>query len=242
MSLNLSLTNAIDEIIQEFIIKVSTNYNLDKDEIKKLWNGTNNIKNLSTEKSSLQVTQPIKTIGDKTELYKCNKTELVVMCKTFGHKCSGTKEALISRLLGKNEEKSEPQKAIKVSIVKETPIIKKLKANIPNINVKRNCHNNYEHSETGLIFDNTLDIMTVIGSQRSDGSIEELTTDDIDKCNKYKFNYKLPTNLDSKLKLVDVIVKELEDDEDEDDDDLEIDDDDLEIDDEDELLDEDEDE
>ena len=70
MSLNLSLTNAIDEIIQEFIIKVSTNYNLDKDEIKKLWNGTNNIKNLSTEKSSLQVTQPIKTIGDKTELYK----------------------------------------------------------------------------------------------------------------------------------------------------------------------------
>ena len=40
----------------------------------------------------------------------------------------------------------------------------------------------------------------VYGKQNSDGSIEPLTKDDINLCNKYKFDYFIPDNLNKESK------------------------------------------
>ena len=84
-------------------------------------------------------------------------------------------------------------------------------ANIPNILVKRNKYNNYEHPETGLVFDN--ETKTVIGKQNKNGSVDDLSEDDIDQCNAFKFKFQIPSNLDNKSKLVDVKIEELDEDE-----------------------------
>ena len=50
----------------------------------------------------------------------------------------------------------------------------------------------------GLVF-SKLD-KNVIGKQNEDGTIIELTKNDIELCNKFKFKYILPENLNEKLK------------------------------------------
>jgi hypothetical protein len=241
MSLSLTLTKTIDEVIQTFITKVSSKYNIDKDDLKSLWNGDivkmTVVNNPSTDiKPSAEV--------DHEVLLKCNKAELVALCKAHGHKCSGTKSILMNRLLGKNESPTtspkianKKTKSSQQASVKATPVVKKLTANIPNILIRRNQFNNYEHPETGLIFNN--DTKIVIGKQNDDGSVDPLTEEDIDQCNAFKFKFKIPIDLDSKATLVDVKVDELDEDEDEEEEEeLELEDEELEIED-DEVLEED---
>ena len=79
--------------------------------------------------------------------------------------------------------------------------------------IRRNKFNNYEHPETSLIFDNETKL--VIGKQKDDGTIDQLTEDDIDQCNAFKFKFKIPSDLDQKLNLGDVKVDELSDDDEE---------------------------
>ena len=50
----------------------------------------------------------------------------------------------------------------------------------------------------------------VYGKQNTDGSVDKLTEKDIDICNKYKFLYILPTNLDEKSGLDDQIDEDEE--------------------------------
>jgi hypothetical protein len=221
MSLNQTLTKTINEVIQTFITKVSDKYNIDNDDLKILWNG-NIVK--SDKIITPVINNPIQPTSDidYEVLLKCNKAELTAMCKAHGHKCSGTKSILMNRLLGKNEndspktEKKSITKKTKSSqqeAVKATPVVKKLTANIPNILIRRNQYNNYEHPETGLIFNN--DTKIVIGKQNDDGSVDPLTEEDIDKCNAFKFKFKIPIDLDSKATLVDVKVDELDEEEEE---------------------------
>jgi hypothetical protein len=227
MSLSLTLTEAIDEVIKTFITRVSNKYNLDNTELTSIWKGeSNNQKVVKTTK-----TKQVETNGDHEEidpdvLLKCNKAELVALCKSHGHKCSGSKSILMNRLLGKEKNdvpvKSSKSKANKVCETKATPVAKKLTANIPNILIRRNQYNNYEHPETGLLFDNETKV--VIGKQNNDGTVEPLTEGDIDQCNAFKFKFNIPSNLDHKSTLIEVKVDELSEDED-DDEDLNIDDD-----------------
>jgi len=242
MSLSQTLTKTIDEVIQTFITRVSNKYNLDNDDLKSLWEG-------DVVKSKKVVTTPVDDSPpgeiDHEVLLKCNKAELVALCKAHGHKCSGSKSILMNRLLGKEEAstpkskpKSKKTKAAQQAAVKATPVAKKLTAKIPNILIRRNQYNNYEHPETGLIFDN--DSKIVIGKQNDDGSVDPLTEEDIDQCNAFKFKFKIPIDLDSKSTLVDVKVDELsEEDEDEDEDELDVDVDEEELDVDEELVEED---
>lgn len=221
MSLSSTLAVAINDTINTFISNIASKYNLDESEIKAMWD--NNTKHSETKKKDTPVITKKETQNnpEHSQILKASKAELIAMCKTYGHKCSGTKEALIARLLGKSDEKSsspseektQTKKAETKAPSQQSTIIKKLTANIPDILIKRNKFNNYEHAETGLIFDNNTKI--VIGKQKSDGSIEELTEEDIDKCNAYKFVYKLPKNLDHKATLADVKVAELDEEENE---------------------------
>ena len=236
MSLSQTLTKTIDEVIQTFITRVSNKYNLDNDDLKSLWEGDV----VKSKKPKKVVTTPVDDSPpgeiDHEVLLKCNKAELVALCKAHGHKCSGTKSILMNRLLGKEEAstpESKPKSKSKKTkaAVKATPVAKKLTAKIPNILIRRNQYNNYEHPETGLIFDN--DSKIVIGKQNDDGSVDPLTEEDIDQCNAFKFKFKIPIDLDSKSTLVDVNVDELseeDEDEDEDEDELDVDEEELEID------------
>ena len=93
-----------------------------------------------------------------------------------------------------------------------------MKKNVPaNIQVKRNKYGNYEHTETGLVFDKF--DKRVIGRQKlrmvgdnEEAYIAKLTSEDIELCNQYKFDYMLPANLsDGKTK--NVKIDEVDDDE-----------------------------
>jgi len=213
MSLSISLTESIDKAIETFVERVSTQYNLDKSELQSLWGGkvTNNTVQTTTNviQSNMEV--------NNDNLLKFTKAELVALCKNKGKKCSGTKVILISRLLGKedNDDQKSPIHKKQTSSTKKqpekTPVVKKLIANIPNILIRRNQFDNYEHPETGLIFNNKEKI--VIGKQNDNGNVDDLTEEDIDHCNAFKFKYKIPINLDHKSTLENVKVHELEEEE-----------------------------
>lgn len=255
MSLSLTLKEAIDEVLQTFISKVATEYKLDTNELQSLWSGESitskpTVKKVSSQPKESESKSPAKEI-DPEILLKCNKAELVALCKSHGHKCSGTKTILMNRLLGKEDntentpkESSKPKaksKAVKQAAVAATPIAQKLTANIPNILIRRNKFNNYEHPETGLVFDNETKV--VYGKQNDNGTVDPLTDDDIDQCNAFKFKFKIPTNLDQKSTLNEVKVDELsEEEEEEEEEDLEIEEDEVELDEEEEELNEDEEE
>ena len=82
------------------------------------------------------------------------------------------------------------------------------------IPIRRNQFNNHEHPETCLVF--CVKTKKVIGKQQDDGSVSQLTTDDIENCHKFKFEYFVPENLDNKTKLDDEKVEELEEEEEDD--------------------------
>ena len=220
MSLTNSLTESIDKVIDTFVERVSKQYNLDKEELQCLWRGktpNTNTNNVSVQKD---ITNSNNMEVNQDNLLKYNKQELIALCKNKGKKCSGTKVMLINRLLGKEDEEEKKSPISKKSTSKKqhekTPVVKKLSANIPNILIRRNQFNNYEHPESGLVFNSKEKI--VIGKQNDNGSIDDLTEEDIDKCNAFKFKYKIPINLDHKSTLENVKVDELsEEEEDEED-------------------------
>jgi hypothetical protein len=57
------------------------------------------------------------------------------------------------------------------------------------------------------------DDQVVIGKQCDDGSIQDLDDDDIETCKKYKFDYRIPENLDKNKKNDDVVIEEMEEEE-----------------------------
>jgi hypothetical protein len=224
MSFSKKIQTAVDDVINKYIDQVSSKYNINKSELLKIWSG---------EESKIVDSSSTKTTN--SSLNSLTKPELIELCKIKGLKCSGTKAQLIE-VLTKCENNSEKttsktstssvveKKVLKIeSPGKQEPVIKKLVAKIPNISIKRNKFDNYEHEETSFVFNNKE--KKVYGKQNPDGSVSPLTKEDIDLCNKYKFAYYIPENLDKKTNLNDVELEELEDDEVEEEDDFEEEDD-----------------
>ena len=108
----------------------------------------------------------------------------------------------------KSSAKSKKSSA-KSSAKKQAPLLKNMVKKVPVIAIRKNQYGNHEHPDTHLVFDNKL--KKVVGVQQDDGSIASLTKLDIDMCNKFKFAYVLPDNLDNG-KLDDEKVDELDDD------------------------------
>ena len=214
-SFSLKLSQSIEDVVYNYITLVSNNFKIPKQDLTSLW------KNKICSDSKLGKTNSLKgdsPLLENTEnflnperLLTCGKAELVALCKKYGHKCSGNKSLLMSRLLGKEENKSKPKRKTKKTVTPEPKVIKNIRANIPDVIIRRNKYNNYEHPETCLVFDN--DSREVIGKQCNDGSIKELTKEDIDKCNAYKFKYVLPENLGKMSDLTEVKVEDIIEDE-----------------------------
>lgn len=141
------------------------------------------------------------------------KPELVSLCKVEGFKSSGNKQTLIDNIINKIKEDvkitTKPKK--KMSPGTKQTIIDKLKKEAPAVVIRRNEHGNYEHSETGFLFDPVQKL--VIGKQSPDGTVIDISKDDIELCKKYNFNYNIPFVLDNKgetteTKVVDELLDE----------------------------------
>ena len=203
MSLSEGIQTVINNTILKYIDIVSSKYNLDKNELSSLWFENEDIV-IDIKKSD---TQEVKK--DNT-LLKMTKTELVELCKSKGLKISGSKQDLADRIMNAETNKKENLFTDKKSSQKGSPpVIKKLVEKIPSIQIRRNKFDNFIHEESGLVFNNKT--QKVYGKQNPDGSVAELTPEDIDLCNKYKFSYYIPDNLDKKSSLKDVDIKDLDD-------------------------------
>jgi len=204
MSLSKTIFDAIENNIQLYISQVANKYNLDENELYKLWNNSDDFttkKNNVNKKSSEDILDP--------ELMKLSKKELSDLCKAKNLPVSGTKADLIKRIVG-NENNRGKSTTSKTS-TKQPEIIKKLVEKIPTIQIRRNNFGNFEHAETSLLFNNTT--KRAYGRQNEDGSVSELTPEDIDLCHKYKFAYDIPENLDKKDDVDDEDDEELDDEE-----------------------------
>lgn len=203
MSLSQTILNNVDNTIRSYILNVSKKYNISENELMNLWYGGGSISTVATTVT--------KSSAEKNELSKLTKSEIMEMCKAKNIKVSGTKNELIDRLMECNNKTPS-----------QIPINKKLIEKIPKIEIKKNAHGNYEHLESSLVINNKT--QKVYGKQNKDGTISDLTPEDIDLCNKYKFSYEIPANLEKKINILDVKVDELDDDDIEYDDDDDIED------------------
>jgi hypothetical protein len=207
----LSVSKVLRDVVNEYIDEVAEKFSLDKAQLLEMWSAKN---------SSVGETNSLSSEDDVAKLNALKKAELISLCKQKGLKCTGNKEELISYIIGnvqpkqnlktssKKDTKSPPKKKIQKDDIK--PIIKKLVANIPVISIHKNQFGNFEHAETGLVLNKS---HKVVGKQNSNGTIDDLTSDDINICNKYKFSFVVPSNLDKKLTLDNIHVEELDDEE-----------------------------
>jgi hypothetical protein len=210
-SFKLRVEQSLNHVFIDYIQKISLKYDISHDELLRLWNG--NVEKNEEEENVIENKEEKDVIENKEEdeidpekILKASKAELVAMCKKKGKKCSGTKNELISRLVSKPVIKKKKKE------LKTPPVIKKINASIPAIQIRKNKFGNYEHVESGLIFNKHT--KKVIGKQQSDGQIIELSHSDIDLCNKYKFSYNLPENLNKKSTLDDIQIDDLDSDND----------------------------
>jgi hypothetical protein len=222
MSLYEELKKNIENTIYQYAEVISQKYQIDEKEILELFNGTVS-KTTSTKKVVPKKTLDTVDMNDisSERLNKCTKPELSALCKSKGLKCTGTKEVLLQRLLGKEESKSVSSSEEKKSTVtkpkvkpkthpeKQVPVVEKLLQRSPAPLARRNEFGNYFYPGTKIVLDQKA---VALGVQEDDGTVSELTEDDIDECKKYKITFKMPTNLDKNTDLENIKVEELDDD------------------------------
>lgn len=197
MSYQSIVTSAIEKSIGAFIKSAAEKFKVDEGELMQLWNSSLSVKPPGAKASALpSVLAPENAALSSSILSSMKKDELVDMAKSRGLSHSGTKDAIIERLMGglatapKGSAKAkEPKKAVAAVI---TPIQRP-----KSVEIKPNKFKNYEHLESGLVFDNING--KVIGKQNTDGTISSLTDADIEQCKRYGFSFVMPTNLNKKV-------------------------------------------
>lgn len=165
--------------VKTFIRLLMNEFDMDENEMNGIW-----------DKYLKSIPQQEENKFTHSELRKLKKKELEELCKKDGISHSGTKQALISRLLGDNVTTSTPTSLIQKSKAPTSRDVFQMIKNSSTIHIRRNVFGNYEHSDTGLVFDEIS--KKVIGKQHSDGTIIPLASQDIDVCKQYLFNYEIP--------------------------------------------------
>lgn len=113
---------------------------------------------------------------------KMKRNELIEVCKKRELSTSGTKKDLIKRILKKENKKEN--------------IVDKLDLSLNSVIIKKNSFGNYVHSPTKFVFNK--DNKSVVGKEDDEGQILQLDKNDIDICNKYKFKFVVPEDLNTK--------------------------------------------
>lgn len=215
MSLSHTVFEAVDNTVKKFCKKTAEQYNLDEKELYSLWCGEKQINDITI--TNIETNNITTTSQGSSELMKLQKKELVELCKAKSLKCTGTKAELVSRLSGsiQTENKSQIKKdplggrvATTKKVENQPPVIKNLISDIPVVSIRRNNFGRYEHPETSLLLDQKT--KKVYGKQNQNGNVDDLTSEDIENCKKFKFEYTLPENLDKKVKLSEIEIEDLE--------------------------------
>ena len=118
----------------------------------------------------------------ETDYSKMKRNELIEVCKKRELSTSGTKKDLIKRILKKENKKEN--------------IVDKLDLSLNSVIIKKNSFGNYVHSPTKFVFNK--DNKSVMGKEDTEGQIIPLDKNDIDICNKYKFKFIVPEDLNTK--------------------------------------------
>lgn len=96
----------------------------------------------------------------------------------------------------KKEPKTKQPKSKGKSKDTDASAVQSLKDSAPVCTVTKNKHGNYEHDGTGFLFDR--DTQKVYGKQKSDGSVAQLTVEEIETCRSMGFECVISPNLVSK--------------------------------------------
>jgi len=159
--------------MEQFLARLCNIHNIDKDVVISDWKSFDE---------------------ENTKYNKMKKPELVDICKQFGYVHVGSKPELIINILNKV---TVVEKVIKKKSVKQEPlktdILSKLKSEVPPIVIRRNVHGNYEHPDTGFIFNQKTH--EVVGKQLDNGEISAISKDDLEVCKQFNFKYVIPFNL-----------------------------------------------
>lgn len=126
------------------------------------------------------------------------RVQLKTICKERNMKLPSTlkKSELIAFLKGElpvNSIKSEKVKSKKFQPSASAKVISAIFGNCGSVVVRRNGFGNFEHKKTGFVFNNKS--LRVIGKQLEDGTVTDITKEDIELCNMWKFKFDLPLNL-----------------------------------------------
>lgn len=121
---------------------------------------------------------------DETEMMKKKCPELKEMCRARKLPVSGTKNELIARLLGQPKPPKKPSSKSKPADVPERPALSLARERCPAVIITRNEEGQFEHKETGLIFDEKT--KRVIG-KRCNAEIESLKISDVELCRENGF-------------------------------------------------------
>ena len=209
--MNTEISNIINMHVNKFTVEVSSKYNIDLGELQNMWVASSGNSVGSVSKKVVSNPEQVKVGNSFDELNKLLKSDLQAMCKNKKQKSTGTKLELINRLLqcngdtkgdsekdpkgdSKGDPKGDSENGCKGG-TSTANIIKQLSTNIPTLMIRKNKFGNYEHQESGLIFNPGS--KKVIGTQDSTGNILTITSEDIELCNKYKFEYCIPENLNT---------------------------------------------
>ena len=158
----------INDVITNYIEDVSNKYKISKAELSNLWKGQ-------------EIKQETKNISED-DYSKLKRNELVDICKKKDLSTSGTKKDLIKRIIKEQNKKEN--------------IVEKLDLSLNSVIIKKNSFGNYVHSPTKFVFNK--DNKSVIGKEDDEGQIVSLDKNDIDICNKYKFKFVVPEDLNNK--------------------------------------------
>ena len=170
------LEGSVDNLIRNFISDVSSKFNISKDDLNNMWNKKDN------KDTKIINKEDIGKVDDDMEKYKnMKKNDLVKICNELKISKSGKKEELINRIIKKQNRKDN--------------IIDKLNLSLNSIVIKKNEYNNYVHIPTSFVFNK--DTKCVIGKEVEEGQIVQLNKNDINICNKYKFKYNIPDDLNN---------------------------------------------
>ena len=199
------MSNSIN-IIKEYIKLLVQEYEFEENVLLELW--TN--KHPMEETKEGEEGEEVKDDATYADLKKKKKTELQELCRAKGHKVTGTKLILIDRILGKealsSKEKDKPKKSTKKNKKSIANILQKLSHNNNIINIRRNVFNNYEHVETGFVFNEQS--QCVVGKQNVNGSVDLLNEKDIETCKEYNFKFEIPETIEIEKPYDDEIMYE----------------------------------
>jgi hypothetical protein len=212
-TLEREIQGVIDKYVSKLFEKLVVVNGVNRDELNNMWSEITG-SNVGVAGTSDVCLAPVNTapvseaagsagpIGiDPVKIMGATVPELKAMCKANKLSTGGKKQDLVDRLVSlvnANNPDASKQGDAEAQVVPAPKKKKRSPNRMPNIpissiQIKKNDHGNYEHPETKLVFDK--ETKQVIGKQHDDGSITTLTEEDIQQCDQFKFNYKIPEKI-----------------------------------------------